>query len=83
MKKKKFYYIERFNVVDRKVDGFFITKAVNLDELLLKLDNDDDFAGDTPYLPQVYEITREITREQYNAFPYMAPMHKQLLVSYE
>ena len=79
MEKKKFYYIERFNVVDRKVDGFFITKAVNLDELLLKLDNDDDFAGDTPYLPQVYEITRE----QYNAFPYMAPMHKQLLVSYE
>ena len=79
MKKKKFYYIERFNVVDRKVDGFFVTKAVNLDELLLKLDNDDDFAGDTPYLPQVYEITRE----QYNAFPYMAPMHEQLLVSYE
>lgn len=79
MEKMKFYYIERFNVVDRKVDGFFITKAVNLDELLLKLDNDADFAENTPYLPQVYEITEE----QYNSFPYMAPMHEQLLVSYE
>ena len=79
MKKKKFYYIERFNVVDRKVDGFFITKAVNLDELLLKLDNDADFAGDTPYLPQVYEITRE----QYNEFPYRVPKREQALVSYE
>ena len=74
-----FYYIERFNVVDGKVDGFFVTTAVNLDELLLKLDDDADFAGNTPYLPQVYEITRE----QYNSFPYMAPMHEQLLVSYE
>ena len=75
----KFYYIERFNVVDGKVDGFFITKAVNLDELLLKLDDDADFAGDTPYLPQVYEITEE----QYDNFPYMAPMREQALVSYE
>ena len=79
MEKMKFYYIERFNVVDGKVDGFFITKAVNLDELLLKLDDDADFAGNTPYLPQVYEITEE----QYDNFPYMAPMHEQLLVSYE
>ena len=79
MEKMNFYYIERFNVVDGKVDGFFVTTAVNLDELLLKLDDDADFAGNTPYLPQVYEITRE----QYNSFPYMAPMHEQLLVSYE
>ena len=79
MEKKKFYYIERFNVVNRKIDGFFITKAVNLDELLSNLDNDADFAADTPYLPQVYEITRE----QYNAFPYMAPRREQALVSYE
>ena len=75
----KFYYIERFNVVDGKVDGFFVTKAVNLDELLLKLDDDADFAGDTPYLPQVYEITRE----QYNEFPYMVSKREQALVSYE
>ena len=79
MEKKKFYYIERFNVVDGKVDGFFTTKAVNLDELLLRLDDDADFAGDTPYLPQVYEITEE----QYNSFPYMAPRREQALVSYE
>ena len=79
MEKMKFYYVERFNVVDRKVDGFFVTKAVNLDELLLKLDDDADFAGDTPYLPQVYEITEE----QYNEFPYMDPRREQLLVSYE
>ena len=79
MEKKKFYYIERFNVVDRKVDGFFVTKAVNLDELLLRLDNDADFSGDTPYLPQVYEITQE----QYNEFPYMVPKREQALVSYE
>ena len=75
----KFYYIERFDVVDGKVDGFFITKAVNLDELLLKLDDDADFAGNTPYLPQVYEITEE----QYNEFPYMVPKREQALVSYE
>ena len=62
MEKMNFYYVERFNVVDGKIDGFFVTTAVNLDELLLKLDNDADFAGDTPYLPQVYEITEE----QYN-----------------
>ena len=79
MEKEKFYYIERFNVVDRKVDGFFITKAVNLDELLLKLDDDADFAGNTPYLPQVYEITEE----QYNEFPYMVPKREQALISYE
>ena len=79
MEKNKFYYIERFNVVDGKVDGFFITKAVNLDELLLKLDDDADFAGNTPYLPQVYEITEE----QYNEFPYMVPKREQALVSYE
>ena len=79
MEKKKFYYIERFNVVDGKINGFFVTKAVNLNELLSNLDNDADFAGDTPYLPQVYEITRE----QYNAFPYMAPRREQALVSYE
>lgn len=79
MEKMKFYYVERFNVVDGKVDGFFVTKAVNLDELLFRLDNDADFAGSTPYLPQVYGITEE----QYNSFPYMAPMHEQLLVSYE
>lgn len=79
MEKMKFYYIERFNVVDRKINGFFVTKAVNLNELLLKLDNDEDFAGDTPYLPQVYEITEE----QYNEFPYMAPKREQALVSYE
>ena len=79
MEKKKFYYIERFNVVDGKVDGFFVTKAVNLDELLLKLDDDADFAGDTPYLPQVYGITEE----QYNEFPYMVPKREQALVSYE
>lgn len=79
MEKMKFYYVERFNVVDGKVDGFFVTKAVNLDELLFRLDNDADFAGNTPYLPQVYGITEE----QYNAFPYMAPTHEQALVSYE
>lgn len=79
MEKKKFYYVERFNVVDGKVDGFFITKAVNLNELLSNLDNDADFAGDTPYLPQVYEITEE----QYNEFPYMVPKREQALVSYE
>ena len=79
MEKKKFYYIERFNVVDGKVDGFFVTKAVNLNELLSNLDNDADFAGDTPYLPQVYEITRG----QYNEFPYMVPKREQALVSYE
>ena len=79
MEEKKFYYIERFNVVNRKVDGFFITTAVNLDELLSNLDNDEDFAGDTPYLPQVYEITEE----QYNEFPYMVPKREQALVSYE
>lgn len=79
MGKMKFYYVERFNVVDEKVDGFFITKAVNLDELLLKLDDDADFAGNTPYLPQVYEITEE----QYNEFPYMVPRREQALVSYE
>lgn len=79
MEKTKFYYVERFNVVDKKVDGFFVTKAVNLDELLLRLDSDADFAGDTPYLPQVYGITEE----QYNAFPYMAPRREQALVSYE
>lgn len=79
MEKMNFYYVERFNVVDGKVDGFFVTKAVNLDELLLNLDDDDDFATDTPYLPQIYGITEE----QYNSFPYMAPMHEQLLVSYE
>ena len=79
MEKKKFYYIERFNVVDGKVDGFFVTKAVNLNELLSNLDNDADFAGDTPYLPQVYEITRE----QYNEFSYMVPKREQALVSYE
>ena len=79
MEKKKFYYIERFNVVDGKVDGFFITKAVNLDELLLNLDDDADFAGNTPYLPQVYEITEE----QYNEFPYMVPKREQALISYE
>ena len=79
MEKKKFYYIERFNVVDGKVDGFFVTKAANLDKLLLRLDNDADFAGDTPYLPQVYEITRK----QYNEFPYMVPKREQALVSYE
>lgn len=79
MEKMNFYYVERFNVVDGKIDGFFVTKAVNLDELLFNLDNDDDFAGNTPYLPQVYEITEE----QYNSFPYMAPMREQALVSYE
>ena len=79
MEKKKFYYIERFNVVDGKVDGFFVTKAVNLNELLSNLDSDADFAGDAPYLPQVYEITRE----QYNEFPYMVPKREQALVSYE
>ena len=79
MEKKKFYYIERFNVVDGKIDGFFVTKAVNLNELLSNLDNDDDFAGDISYLPQVYQITRE----QYNSFPYMAPRREQALVSYE
>lgn len=79
MGKMNFYYVERFNVVDGKIDGFFVTKAVNLDELLFNLDNDDDFAGNTPYLPQVYEITEE----QYNSFPYMAPMREQALVSYE
>ncbi len=79
MGKMNFYYVERFNVVDEKVNGFFVTKAVSLDALLRKLDDDDDFAGDTPYLPQIYGITEE----QYNAFPYMAPMHEQLLVSYE
>ena len=79
MEKMKSYYVERFNVVDGKIDGFFVTKAVNLDELLLKLDDDADFAGDTPYLPQVYEITEE----QYDEFPYMVPKRKQALVSYE
>lgn len=79
MGKMKFYYIERFNVVDGKINGFFVTKAVNLNELLSNLDNDEDFAGDTPYLPQVYGITEE----QYNAFPYMAPRREQALVSYE
>ena len=79
MEKMNFYYVERFNVVDGKVDGFFITKAVNLNELLSNLDNDADFAGDTPYLPQVYEITKE----QYDSFPYMVPKREQALVSYE
>lgn len=79
MGKMKFYYVERFNIVDRKINGFFVTKAINLDELLFNLDNDDDFAGNTPYLPQVYEITEE----QYNSFPYMAPIREQALVSYE
>lgn len=79
MEKMNFYYVERFNVVDGKVNGFFVTTAADLDELLFRLDSDDDFAADTPYLPQIYGITEE----QYNAFPYMAPMHEQLLVSYE
>ena len=79
MEKMKFYYVERFNVVDQKVDGFFVTKASGLSELLFRLESDDYFAGDTPYLPQIYGITEE----QYNEFPYMVPKREQALVSYE
>jgi hypothetical protein len=79
MGKMNFYYVERFNVVDQKINGFFVTKAAGLNELLFKLESDDDFAGDTPYLPQIYGITEE----QYKAFPYMAPTREQALVSYE
>ena len=78
MKKREFFYVERFNIVDKKVDGFYVTTASSLDELLLRLENDDDFAGNTPYLPQVYGITEE----QYTAFPYMTPRHEQALVTF-
>lgn len=78
MKKKEFFYVERFNIVDKKVDGFYVTTASSLDELLLRLENDDDFAGNTPYLPQVYGITKE----QYTVFPYMVPKREQALVTF-
>lgn len=76
--KKEYFYVERLNIVDRKIDGFFVTTASSLDELLLRLENDDDLAGNTPYLPQVYGITKE----QYTAFPYMVPKREQALVTF-
>lgn len=78
MKKEEYFYVECLNIVNHSIDDVYAVTASSLDELLSRLENGDDFADDTPYVPQIYWLTEN----QYNKFPYIVLDAEQALVSY-
>lgn len=78
MEKKEFFYVEQLNIITQHIEDVYVTSSQNLDELLLSLENSDDFAGDSPYVPQVYWITEK----QFNKFPYIVLDAEQALVTF-
>lgn len=64
---KKYYYIERINTQDGHRDGFYISKAENLEKVLFAFYEDESDGG--LYAPRIAEITEA----EYKNFPHFLP----------
>ena len=65
----KYYYIERINTQDGHRDGFYISKAENLEKVLFAFDETESDGG--LYAPRVAEITEA----EFNNFPHFIPQN--------
>lgn len=66
---KKYYYIERINTQDGHRNGFYISKAENLEKVLFAFYEGESDCG--LYAPRIAEITEA----EYENFPHFIPQN--------
>ena len=63
----KYFYIERINTFDGRLNGFYMQEAESLDKVLWVFDETESDGG--LYAPRIAEITEE----EYEDFPHFYP----------